>query len=70
MLGGRVAGARRGFPALEGRSKELRILAELVESSDGRGGEMTSFSSGTGVGGLVNTRPCLVFRENTTGVAN
>jgi hypothetical protein len=70
MLGWRVTPVLKGFPTLAGFSIELRcacILLELIESSDGRAGE-TSFSSGTGVGGLLNTRPFFAFREDSMGV--
>lgn len=62
-----------GFPTLADFSRELRldiILLELMESSEGRGGETTSFSSGTGVGGLLKTRPFFKFREDSIGVEN
>jgi len=70
MLGWRETLVRNGFPTLAGLSMELRcesILFELTESSDGRPGE-TSFSSGTGVGGLLNTRPFFTFRDDSIGV--
>jgi hypothetical protein len=44
---------------------------ELIESSDGRAGEGEgSFSSGTGVGGLLKTLPLLTLREDSIGVEN
>jgi hypothetical protein len=73
MLGWRdMEAVRRGFPTLADLSIELRLdnLVELIESSDGRRAGETSFSSGTGVGGLLKTRPFFKFLEDSIGVAN
>ena len=58
MLGWRESEFRRGFEILDDVSNEVRLdilLLELVESSEGREAEVerSSFSSGTGVGGLL-----------------
>lgn len=69
MLGWRLSG---GFPTLAGLSMELRAETRaLTESSDGRAGDGEgSFSSGTGVGGLLKILPFFALREDSIGVEN